>query len=230
MSRPNQARSGEDVHHKGSIPLNDELVDHLKAEGVIFSRAVEVAMRAVDRRDFVPRSFHRDAYLDHPLQIGYGQTISAPHMVAIMAEELMAAPGQKVLEIGTGSGYHAAVMAGVVGPEGHVFSVEVVPELANFSRQNLEHAGVRNVTVIEADGSIGLSDRAPFDRIYYTCSAPTVPQQVLGQLGPEGLLLGVVGPKYSTQRLIRFRREHDSVTQEPLTYCIFVPLIGKHGY
>lgn len=209
---------------------NDELVDHLIDEGVVRGRPVEAAMRAVDRVHFVPKLLIEDAYGDHPLQIGCGQTISAPHMVAIMAEELKAHKGHKVLEIGTGSGYHAAVIAELVGLSGHVHTIEVVPELAAFARENLERAGTRNVTVSEGDGSVGIPDKAPFDRIYYTCAAPSVPRSVLDQLNIEGIALGVVGPKYSTQRLIRFTKSGEVFREEPLTYCIFVPLIGKLGH
>ncbi|MCU0798901.1 MAG: protein-L-isoaspartate(D-aspartate) O-methyltransferase [Candidatus Thermoplasmatota archaeon] len=215
---------------KKGVTRNDELVNYLMEEGVVRSRPVENAMRAVDRIHFVPERLAEDAYVDHPLQIGCGQTISAPHMVAIMAEELKAHIGQNVLEIGTGSGYHAAVVAELVGEKGHVRSMEVVPELAAFARENLARAGTRNVTVTEGDGSVGLPEMSPFDRIYYTCAAPSVPRSVLDQLGEEGIALGVVGPKYSTQRLIRFTRTDDTFKEEPLTYCIFVPLVGRLGH
>ncbi len=212
------------------VSRNDGLVNYLREEGVVRSRTVENAMRAVDRIHFVPERLSDDAYGDHPLQIGWGQTISAPHMVAIMVEELKANKGHKVLEIGTGSGYHAAVVANLVGAKGHVCSIEVVPELASIARENLERSGTGNVTVIEGDGSVGLPDKAPFDRIYYTCAAPSVPRLVLDQLGGDGIALGVVGPKYSTQRLIRFTRTGDTFKEEPLTYCIFVPLVGRLGH
>ncbi len=209
---------------------NDELIDLLMEEEVVRSRPVEAAMRAVDRVNFVPHRLKGDAYGDHPLQIGYGQTVSAPHMVAIMAEELKVDKGQKVLEIGTGSGYHAAVIAELVGPLGHVHTIEVVPELAAFAIGNLERAGTKNVTVTIGDGSVGLPEKAPFDRIYYTCAAPSVPPSVLDQIGGDGIALGVVGPKYSTQRLIRLTRSGKVFREEPLTYCIFVPLVGKLGH
>ncbi|MGA1848939.1 MAG: protein-L-isoaspartate O-methyltransferase, partial [Thermoplasmatota archaeon] len=162
--------------------------------------------------------------------IGSGQTISAPHMVAIMAEALLCRRGHKVLEIGSGSGYHAAVVSRLVGEEGHVFSMERVPDLAGFARRNIDEAGISNVTIIEGDGSVGHPEQAPYDRIYYTCAAPKIPGQVMDQLSESGILLGVVGPNGGIQRLIRYRKEKGTLREERMTHCVFVPLIGELGY
>ncbi len=213
-----------------STTENDRLISYLKAEGVIRTERVERAMRAVDRALFVPSGQSSSAYADHPLPIGCGQTISAPHMVAIMAEELMAVEGQKVLEIGSGSGYHAAVVSRLILPGGKLYSVEVVPKLADIARENVRRAGVQNVEVMEGDGSIGHEKEAPYDRIYYTCAAPKVPDRVMGQVKDGGIVLAVVGPAYSTQRLVRYNISGGKVKEDPLTYCIFVPLVGELGY
>lgn len=206
------------------------LVEELFLRGDIRTTEVRSAMLSVPRELFVPTFIRFEAYNDRPLPIGRGQTISAPHMVAIMAEEMDAGPGQKVLEIGTGSGYHAAVVSRLVQPGGHVFTVERIGDLVLEARTNLSRAGIENVTVFDGDGSIGLPEHAPFDRIYYTCAAPDIPGSVLRQLADGGFLLGVVGPMNGVQRLIRIKKKDGTVSKEQLTHCVFVPLIGKEGY
>lgn len=206
------------------------LVRALKEEGIVRSKAVEDALMDVPRELFVPAEMKDQAYRDHPLPIGHGQTISAPHMVAIMAEELAAEKGLKVLEIGCGSGYHAAVVSRLVGREGKVVSIERVPELVAFAKGNLRAAGIENVEVIEGDGSVGYRNGAPYDRIYYTCAAPDVPREVIEQVAGNGSILAVIGPKYSSQRLLRLTVRSGKVSTEHLTWCIFVPLLGEKGY
>ncbi|MBN1539951.1 MAG: protein-L-isoaspartate(D-aspartate) O-methyltransferase [Candidatus Thermoplasmatota archaeon] len=206
------------------------LVEELYSRGDIRSPEVRSAMLSVPRELFIPNFIRFEAYIDRPLPIGRGQTISAPHMVAIMAEEMNAGPGQKVLEIGTGSGYHAAVVSRLIRPGGHVFTVERIGDLAREARKNLSRAGMENVTVIEGDGSIGLPEQAPFDRIYYTCAAPDIPGSVLEQLADGGSLLGVVGPMSGVQGLVRLKKKDGMISEEQLTRCVFVPLIGEKGY
>ncbi|MGA1822934.1 MAG: protein-L-isoaspartate(D-aspartate) O-methyltransferase [Thermoplasmatota archaeon] len=210
--------------------MNDDLVRNLMREGIIRSRDVERAMLSVDRSYFVPGRFRREAYFDHPLQIGEGQTISAPHMVAIMAEELLVHEGHRVLEVGGGSGYHAAVIAKMVGSTGHVYTVERIPSLVKWGRENLIRAGIDNVTFIEGDGSTGYPEGSPYDRIYYTCAAPNIPQVVIDQLTDGGIILGIVGPKHGVQRLMRYIKIGNRIEKEGLTRCVFVPLIGEMGY
>jgi protein-L-isoaspartate(D-aspartate) O-methyltransferase len=218
---------------KGREPSDTSLrrlVNGLWDRGDIRTQKVKKAMLSVRREHFVPKLIRFESYIDRPLPIGNGQTISAPHMVAIMAEEMDAYPGQKVLEIGTGSGYHAAVVSRLILPGGKVFSVERIGSLVEFARRNIEKAGIENVKVIECDGSLGLAEEGPFDRIYYTCAAPNVPEMVMEQLSEDGILLAVEGPKYGTQRLIRYKKKGDEVKSETLNFCVFVPLIGKLGY
>ena len=207
-----------------------ELVSRLHLEGVIASATVRDALLSVPREMFIPPALREEAYIDHPLSIGSGQTISAPHMVAIMCEELKASPGMKVLEIGSGRGYHAAVVSHLVRPGGKVFTVERVSKLAEFARSNIMRAGIDNIEVVLGDGSVGYKDEAPYDRIYYTCAAPDIPHVVLDQLEDGGVLLGVVGPRFGTQQLVRYTKEGKDINKDPLIFCVFVPLKGKLGY
>jgi protein-L-isoaspartate(D-aspartate) O-methyltransferase len=173
----------------------NRLVDNLKLRGHVTSKAVEDAMRKVPREEFLPADLREEAYVDSPLPIGDGQTISAPHMVAIMAESLELMLGQKILEVGTGSGYHAAVCAEVIGPEGHVYSIERIAALASFAEGNLKRTGyAKRVTVIRGDGSKGLPDHAPYDRIFVAAGAPDIPSPLAGSSSP----LGVGGTKTSS--------------------------------
>ncbi len=219
-------RTGRDFRE-----LQKLLITKLKVEGVIRSPEVEEAMTDIPREAFIPGASPKEAYGDRPQFIGNGQTISAPHMVAIMVEALDLRRGQKVLEIGGGSGYHAAVISKVIGPEGKVFSLEIVPSLAERARNALASVGLENVSMITGDGSEGYQSGGPYDRIYYTCAAPYVPEEVLSQLKDDGFLLSVEGEPNSTQRLIGYRRDRKGTFRKKiLTYCIFVPLVGKRGH
>jgi len=206
------------------------MVRRLRAEGFVKTHRVEKAMETVPRELFLPESMAPEAYVDSPLPIGGGQTISAPHMVAIMQEELELAPGQKVLEIGGGSGYHAAVTAELVKPGGKVFTIERISELAEAAKANLQKAGYSQmVEVVLGDGSKGLPSEAPFDRIFVACGAPMVPAPLTAQLAEGGIMLVPVGGR-QCQDLVKVRKRGGRVTQQSRGGCIFVPLIGEHGY
>ena len=210
--------------------LRDRLVDGLLRRGYITSSSVENAMRRVPREEFVPQRLRDEAYIDTPLPIGDGQTISAPHMVAIMAEKLEVQPGHKVLEVGAGSGYHAAVVAELVRPGGRVFTVERFESLARFAEANLARAGYSDtVEVIVGDGSLGLPTQAPFDRIFVACGAPNVPSPLVEQLSDGGHMLVPVGGRMY-QDLIKVVKRGKKVTTESHGGCVFVPLVGEHGY
>lgn len=195
-------------------------------EGQISER-IRNAMAKVPRELFVPEPLRSNAYDDIPLPIGHGQTISAPHMVAIMCELLDLNEGLKVLDIGGGSGYHAAIIAVLVSPHGHVYSVERIPELAEQAKKNLKEAGVSNVTVILGDGSIGLAEYAPYDRINVAATAPRVPELLTKQLKPGGKMVIPVGSGF--QNLILVTRKNGYVIEEKLPVA-FVPLIGENGF
>ena len=208
----------------------NRLVNDLKFRGYITSSAVEDAMRRVPREEFLPDDLREEAYIDSPLPIGEGQTISAPHMVAIMAEHLDLEPGQKVLEVGTGSGYHAAVCAELIAPDGLMYSVERIASLASFAEDNLKRTGyARLVTVVLGDGSKGLPDHAPYDRIFVAAGAPSVPSPLTAQLAQGGKLLVPVGSRWY-QDLIRVTKKGTKLEKENLGGCVFVPLLGEHGH
>jgi protein-L-isoaspartate(D-aspartate) O-methyltransferase len=198
-------------------------------EFYISEEKVRKAMLRVPRHKFIPEYEREEAYIDAPLDIGYGQTISAPHMVAIMCELLELSEGHKVLEIGSGSGYNAAVMGELVGKSGHVYTVERIEPLVHFARENLKETGYNNVTLILEDGSMGYSRYAPYDRISVTCAAPHVPEPLLEQLKPGGIMVIPVG-NYS-QELIRIKKDGEgNIHKEKKGGVVFVPLIGKYGF
>jgi protein-L-isoaspartate(D-aspartate) O-methyltransferase len=205
------------------------LVDQLRRQigGGHISEQVLAAMGNVPRHLFVRESDIANAYEDYPLSIGYGQTISAPHMVGIMCSLLEIEKGMKILEIGGGSGYHAAVLAELTGPYGMVYSVERVTELAEFARQNLTDAGYKNVVVTTGDGTLGLSEHAPYDCITVACAAPAVPQPLVDQLKRGGRMTIPIG-RY-TQELYLVHK-NDVISKEMSGGVVFVPLIGEYGF
>lgn len=175
-----------------------QLADGLATRPNVGDRVAD-AIRTVPRHEFVPEGRRSAAYSDRPLPIGEGATISAPHMVAIVATELDLRPGDRVLEIGTGCGYHAAVTAELVGSE-HVFSVEYVDALAERAGDTLERTGYGDVSVRTGDGHDGWPEHAPYDAAYLTCAAPAVPDAVVEQVRTGGRLVAPIGS--GTQRLV----------------------------
>ena len=202
----------------------EQLLDSLQGSA---KESVISAMSRVPRELFLPVALKSRAYDDTPLPIGYNQTISAPHMVAIMCDLLDLQPGMTVLEVGGGSGYHAAVMAAMVGPRGTVYSVERMPELIAMAKRNLEKAGITNVTMIETDGSLGLPEHAPYDRISVAATAPRIPEPLKQQLKVGGKMVLPVGRDY--QDLYLVTRKNGFCVEEKMG-VIFVPLIGEEGF
>lgn len=202
------------------------LLDSLRRGGYLSTPSVIKAMESIPRELFVPQDERGFAYVDKPLEIGQGQTISAPHMVALMAEALDLHVGHKVLEIGTGSGYHAAVISQIIG-SGHIYTIERHKTLADQAKKNLAKAGIYNVTVFQGDGSMGLPQYAPYNRIYVTCASPSIPPPLIDQLADHGKLLIPVGRLYC--HLMLLEKNHD-LRQHDLGGCVFVPLIGEKGY
>lgn len=199
--------------------------EQLVARGISNERVLE-AMRHVPRHLFVPESRRSQAYYDRPLSIGYGQTISQPYIVAFMTAALELTGNEKVLEIGTGSGYQAAVLSRVAR---RVISVECIEELANSAQATLSSLGYNTVKVVYGDGGAGYQDEAPFDAIMLTAAAPEVPIPLRHQLADAGRLVGPVGSRYD-QVLVRLRRQGDDWERDTLGPVIFVPLTGRHGW
>lgn len=192
--------------------------------------AVREAFLRVPRERFVLPEDASQAYLDTPLPIGEGQTISAPSMIAIMLEEAALAAGERVLEIGTGSGYGAALLACLVGPR-NVVTIERLPQLAAWGRSNLERAGYAAVEVVVGDGSLGHPARAPYGCILATAGAPRVPEPWAAQLAPGGRIVAPVGSsRYGQDLIIATRRPDGSLSVRRGTPCAFVPLVGEAAW
>jgi protein-L-isoaspartate(D-aspartate) O-methyltransferase len=183
------------------------------------------AIRSTPRHLFVPELLRPQAYDDHALPIGSGQTISQPYIVALMTELLEPSKQQKVLEIGTGSGYQAAVLAALVG---HVYSIEIVPELAQSAAAVLKSVGVRNVTVRCGDGYQGWTEKAPFDRIVLTAAPPEIPESLVDQLKPGGRMVAPVGDSPFSQSLVVINKLADgTVRRRSVIPVAFVPMVRE---
>lgn len=210
----------------------EELVEKLLKNGHIQTGKVKKAMLHVPREEFMPPEIRDYAYLDRPLPIGKGQTISAPHMVAIIAEKLDLDEGMNILEIGTGFGYNAAVVSQIIGSSGHVYTLERIPSLAQKAKENLEKTGYKDqVTVIIGDGTLGYPEKAPFDRIYGTASAPKIPEPLKNQLKIGGKLIIPLGSNNYFQELVSIQRvSEDKFESSNLGGVAFVPMIGEYGW
>ncbi len=215
----------------------ERLIDHYRRRGYVSDEKVFEAFMQVPREYFIPENQKESsAYLDHPLPLmNTGQTISAPHMTVMILDYLELEPGQKILEIGAGSGYQAALIAAIVGydkdNQGHVYSIEIVPELVEYAIKNLKKAGYSElVTVIEGDGTLGYAEKAPYDKIIITAAGPTVPPPLIQQLKVQGSLVIPLGRPGLWQQMTRFRKINETeLIEEKLSSVAFVPLRGKYG-
>lgn len=205
------------------LALRRRMLDvQLRSRGIADERVLEVMAR-VPRHEFAPERYRDQAYEDHPLPIGEGQTISQPYIVAIMLEALCLKPGDRVLEVGTGSGYVTALLAELTG---EVISLERHPVLADQARVLLERLGYRNVWVITADGSRGFAEGAPYDAIIVSAAAPQVPRELVEQLAENGRLIIPVGWDDAQQlQLIEKREGQPRTSRREL--CRFVPLVSN---
>jgi protein-L-isoaspartate(D-aspartate) O-methyltransferase len=197
------------------------VAEQIEARGVKSPRVLE-AMRTVPRHEFVPPAARHDAYGDHPLLIGHGQTISQPYIVAFMTEALGLTGGEKVLEVGTGSGYQAAVLSQVASS---VYSIEIVAPLAEEARERIARLGYRNVFLRAGDGYKGWPEAAPFDAIVVTAAAPKVPEPLKAQLKDGGRLVIPVGDQ--NQELVVLTRRGDTFEERRVLPVIFVPMTGE---
>lgn len=198
---------------------------HVEDRGVRDRRVIE-AMLKIPRHEFVPESMVQKAYGGSALPIGHGQTISQPYIVGRMIELLNLDGSEKVLEIGTGTGYQAAVLSRVAA---RVFSIEKINALALTAVEVIGHLGIQNVSIKTFDGSYGWSDQAPFDRIIVAAAAPEVPKPLVDQLSRTGCLLIPIGP-HGSQRLARVTRTGTTIQIEDVETAEFVPLVGRFGW
>ena len=196
----------------------------MRRRDITDERVLEV-MEQVPRHEFVPGRYLDRAYVDDPLPIGYGQTISQPYIVALMTQLLELKEGDKVLEIGTGSGYQAAILAGLTDV---VYTIEIIEPLADEAKERLERLGYTNVDTKHADGYFGWEEYAPFDAIIVTCAPDHIPQPLVGQLADGGRLVIPVGPTGFYQSLWKITRKGDDIVSRRMLGVTFVPLTGDH--
>jgi protein-L-isoaspartate(D-aspartate) O-methyltransferase len=215
-----------DVQPERFATLRQNMVDtQLRARGVRDERVL-AAMGKVPRHLFVADEYQHSAYEDHPLPIGGGQTVSQPYIVAFMLEALEISGSETVLEVGTGSGYQTALLGELAR---QVYSVERIESLSHSAEMVLRHLGYKNVSLVVGDGSRGLIEHAPFDRIVVSAAAPQIPQSLLEQLREGGKMIVPVGPSHA-QELKLVRKQEGRVVVANLEGCRFVPLIGEQGY
>jgi protein-L-isoaspartate(D-aspartate) O-methyltransferase len=206
--------------------LRERMVsEQLKARGLTNDRLL-AAFRKVPRHLFVPLEFQHEAYADRPLPIGSGQTISQPYMVALMTSCLRLHGHERVLEIGTGSGYQTAILAELAL---EVFSVERLPELLGPAHERLMELGYFNAHLAPGNGSLGWTEHAPYDAMVVTAACPDVPKPLLAQLADPGRLVLPIGPQ-EAQMLIEVERRQGKIHQREVASCVFVPLLGEHGW
>lgn len=203
------------------------MINYLKNSRFLNDKRVEDAFRNIPRHEFVPSSELDYAYYNEPIRIKKNQTISQPAVVSRMTEWLDVKEGQKILEIGTGSGWQTAILSYLVGT-GTVYSVEIKPELVKFARENLGKLGIVNVDIILSDGSVGFSQASPYDRIIITAACNEIPLPLLNQLADDGLLIAPVGD--SSQSLVLLQKTRKGIVEiKNESHYVFVPLLGKFG-
>lgn len=209
---------------------NKKLIEYMKSLEYLKSPNLENALRKFPRHEFVPKNLIDLAYRDSPLSIGFSQTISQPSTVVIMTEVLDVKEGNKILEIGSGSGWSASLLSYLVGEKGFVHTIERIKGLAAFAKKNLEKFNIKNVKVYERDGSLGLKEHAPFDRIIVTAACPKIPEQYIHQLKKSGIMILPVGNLYMQKMVVIKKLEKGIERKELPSYFVFVPLLGHYGF
>lgn len=202
-----------------------KMVRYLATQGITDKNVLDAMLR-IPRHLFVANALWDQAYADHPLPIAQNQTISQPYIVALMTQALQLKKSDRVLEIGTGSGYQTAILAELAG---HVYTIERFPQLSQQAQQLLSAAKYTNISYRIGDGTLGWPEEAPFDKIIVTAAAPEVPPSLLAQLADHGRMVIPVGGR-QLQMLLLLRREHQEFIREELCACSFLPLIGKEGW
>jgi protein-L-isoaspartate(D-aspartate) O-methyltransferase len=210
-----------------SLPKSRKMMidDHLIARGIKDKRVLSV-FSVIPREEFVSVEDKGIAYEDNPIGIGFGQTISQPYIAALMTELLSLQGNERVLEIGTGCGYQSAILS-VLCKE--VFTIERIPELAEHAKKIFSKLGFDNISVTIKDGSLGMKEFAPYQRIIVTCAAPEIPETLKQQLDDNGRLVAPIGSRYS-QELVLIKKSSGHFEEKSFGLCTFVPLIGKYGW
>lgn len=203
-----------------------DLIDQWTKLKLVKDKRIISAFKKVKREDFVVKEYLKEAYEDVPLPILQLQTISQPTTVVIMLQALNVKLGMNILEIGTGSGYNAALLSVLVGSTGNVYTTEIIPELADFAKNNLKK--FKNVKVFESDGSKGLPNFAKYDRIICTAAAKEIPKPLINQLKEKGIIIIPVGPRYG-QRMIKGIKKKNNLETQSLGNFMFVPMTGEFG-
>ena len=206
--------------------LRQQMVkDQILSRGIDDPKIIEV-FNKVPRHVFIPEHRREFSYNDYPVSIGAGQTISQPFIVALMTQSLDIKGGEKVLEIGTGSGYQAAILAAMGA---RVYSVERIQELADQARLNLDEAGY-NAEITVGDGTLGWQDHAPYDRVIVTAASPDISSSWVEQLNVSGIVVAPVGDLYRQELIVAKKSADDTLDKRMVCGCVFVPLIGKYGW
>lgn len=206
--------------------MKDQLIDYWVKSGLITDKKLIAAFESVPRENFIHEYQTAEAYGDYPLPIGHGQTISQPTTVMIMIQAMELKRTDRVLEVGSGSGWCAAIMSKLCK---EVITTEIIPELAEFAGKNIEKLKIKNVKIINLDGSSGYETGAPYSKIMVTAACPKIPEPLSEQLKEGGIIVAPVGSMFG-QRMVKGRKIKGRLEAESLGDFIFVPLVGKHGY
>jgi len=206
----------------------EELAKELIMQGISDNNVLD-AIRKVPRHLFVNPGDKDSAYLNIPLTIAQGQTISQPYTIAVMLQALELKKGETVLEIGTCSGYNAVLISEIVGEDGFVYTTEIVPGLIEISKKNIEKLKIKNIKIIETDGSQGWKENSPYDKIIITAACPEIPKPLIEQLKFGGIVVAPVGPVFG-QKMVKLTKLKKGFKEEYLGEFMFVPLKGKYGY
>jgi protein-L-isoaspartate(D-aspartate) O-methyltransferase len=214
------AETGEAYRQARLTMVKEQIADR-----GISDRRVLKAMESVPRHAFVPAAYRDQAYADHPLPIGYGQTISQPYIVAYMCEVAGIRPSDRILEVGTGSGYHASVISRLASK---IYTIEIIPELARRAEETIRQLGYENIVLRQGDGYFGWKDEAPFDVIIVTAAADHIPPPLLRQLKDGGRMIIPLGHPFFTQKLVLVEKKNGEIRSRDLIPVRFVPLTGSH--
>jgi len=206
-----------------------DLIAFWKTTGIIHDERVLRAFTEIPREQFILDENRDFAYADQPLQILRGKTISQPTTVFIMTQALGIQPGDKILEVGTGSGYQSAILSYLTGEKGHVWTTEILPELVSFAKENIKKLGLTNITILEQDGTKGISAAAPFDKVILTAAGTDFPDPLIEQLKEDGLIIGPVGDAQE-QEMVLGRKHGKKLDLDFYGQFLFSPLAGKYGF